>query len=309
MLIERLCKQTGLTRSQIDRYAETASKRYKTYPIDKRDGTERLISQPSREIKAIQRWLIRVVFRAFPVHQAATAYSKGSSIRANANRHVESNFTLRVDFEDFFPSFSSGDVQKFLRAMNDEAGLGLSDDDILFSTRIVSRFDALTIGAPSSPILTNTMMFAFDEQLALWSAERNVVYTRYADDIFLSSRGPDSLADAMKAVLVFSKDHAFGNLRINNDKTVFLTRRARRSVTGLVITPDRKISIGRERKRQLKTLMYLQTIGMLDVEKLAYLRGMLAFISDVEPTFRESLSRKFGNETLDNVEGRKSAVG
>lgn len=302
MLIERICNQTGLTQSQIDHYAETASKRYKTYPIAKRDGSNRLISQPSREIKAIQRWLIRVLLRKLPVHSTATAYAKGSSIRGNAERHVGSNFTLRVDFKDFFPSFSSEDVANFLGKMNVAMNLELTAEDISFSSRIFSRHGKLTIGAPSSPILTNTMMYEFDEKMSQWATERGVVYSRYADDMFLSSRHPENLADGMKAVAECSKEHEFGDLRINDRKTVFLSRRARRVITGLVITSDRKISIGRERKRHLKTLVYLQKLGKLDADKLSYLRGMLAFVADVEPTFRSALSQKFGGELLTAIE-------
>lgn len=302
MLIERLCKQAGLTRSQLDSYAKTASKRYKTFPIAKRDGTARLISQPSREIKAIQRWLNRVVFRKFPVHPSATAYAKGSSIRENAERHVGSNFTLRVDFKDFFPSFSAGDVSKFIHDKNNSMNMEMSDEDIDFIVNIVSRFGVLTIGAPSSPILTNTMMYSFDDLINQWAVERDCVYTRYADDIFLSSRRPENLAGGAEAVARFSKSHEYGSLNVKPEKTVFLSRRARRTVTGLVITTDRKISIGRDRKREIKGLIYLQKLGVLEVGKLSYLRGMLAFVADVEPAFRDALSRKFGGDLLSAIE-------
>lgn len=306
MLIERLCKQTGLAASQIERYAETASKRYKTFPIDKRDGSQRLISQPSKEIKALQRWLIRVVFQIFPIHAVSTAYSKGSSIRGNAIRHIESNFTLRMDFKDFFPSFSSEGIEKFLKRMNQDMDIGLSERDISFATRVSTRYGALTVGAPSSPILTNAMMYTFDEKLATWAVERDVTCTRYADDIFLSARKPEALGEAGKIVAKLAKEHPYADLHINNEKTTFLSRRNRRSITGLIVTPSREISIGRGRKRKLKTMIYLYGRGELDAEARQYLQGMLAFVSDVEPTFRDALLRKFGSEALQVIEERAS---
>jgi hypothetical protein len=65
---------------------------------------------------------------------------------------------------------------------------------------------------------------------------------------------------------------------------------------------DRKISIGRERKRQLKTMIHLQGLGKLEMEKLSYLRGMLAFVADVEPAFRQALVLKFGGELMTAIE-------
>ncbi|MCG9915757.1 MAG: retron St85 family RNA-directed DNA polymerase [Phenylobacterium sp.] len=301
MLIDRLCKQTGLTRAQIDRYAETASNRYKTYSILKRNGNERIISQPSREIKALQRWLVRVLFQHFPVHQSATAYAKGSSIRINAERHVDSNYTLRVDFQDFFSSFRSEDVGRFLSVSNQKLNFDIRLEDISIITKIVSRHGRLTVGAPSSPMLTNIMMYDFDYHLNKWACERDVVYTRYADDIFLSAMKGEHLNGAMGSISSFASDFVLADIKINSQKTVFLSRKARRSITGLVITTDRDVSIGRDRKRKIKSLIYLQKMGILENSKLSYLRGMLSFISDVEPEFYETLSRKFGDSFVSAI--------
>ena len=94
MLLEQLQIQTGLSEKQIERYASTASKRYKSYTIPKRTGGVRVIHQPSQAIKALQRWLVHTLIRHFPIHECATAYSKGASIKENALAHVRSNFTL-----------------------------------------------------------------------------------------------------------------------------------------------------------------------------------------------------------------------
>jgi len=103
MLVEALQTQSGLSRKQLNWFATTASKRYKVYQIPKQNGTFRTIEQPSQEIKAIQRWIILYLIKKLPIHDSATAYKDGSSIRQNAIRHASSQFTLHVDFKDFFP--------------------------------------------------------------------------------------------------------------------------------------------------------------------------------------------------------------
>ncbi len=302
MLLERLKKQSGLSDSQLERLAATASKRYKVYQIPKRTGGARTIEQPTQEIKAIQRWLVRALIGRFPVHSCATAYKNGASIRENAFRHAKSNFTLRVDFKSFFPSFSAEHVERFLREKSTAYNIEISAGDIYFARRIVCRREALTIGAPSSPGLTNAMMCDFDTAVSSWCLGQECVYTRYADDIFISTQQPGLLNDALSVVIDCAEQYRFATLVLNNEKTAFLSRKYRRSITGIVITTARDVSIGRDRKARLKSEIYRYAEGRLSAEQLERVRGMLAFARDVEPTFYATVIRKYGRATIEGIE-------
>lgn len=301
MLLERLEKHTGLSGRKLEWYAATASKRYKVYTIPKRTTGFRTIEHPSREIKAIQRWLNRALIRRFPVHSGATAYSKGSSIKDNAARHANSSFTLHADFEAFFPSFDGSHVEKFVLEKMDHYKIELSTEDITFFRRMVCRHNVLTIGAPSSPILTNAMMYDFDAAVSNWCASRNLIYSRYADDLFISSNEPNALSDALVMIENCASNYRFARLRLNHKKTAFLSRRYRRAITGIVITPTHELSIGRDRKLSIKSDVYKYQQGCLPRGDLPRVRGMISFVRDVEPTFYETLIRKYGTKTLDNL--------
>lgn len=303
MLLERLQKHTGLPRSLLERYAETASKRYRVYEIDKRDGTKRKIEHPSREIKALQRWLIRTLIRKMPVHDAATAYSKGASIRANAERHVRSRYTVRLDFEDFFPSFRGSGVVAYLMQTDRDPEMVLSPDDLAFIRRIVCRHDVLTIGAPTSPGLTNAMMYEFDTTLSDWCAAKELIYTRYADDLFISASVPGALEEVEAKAMKLAAKFPYAELALNREKTAHLSRKYRRSITGLVITPEQKLSIGRDRKVRLKSDVYAYSKGRLQPEDRSRVAGLIAFVRDVEPAFYETLLRKYGSETIEGLQG------
>lgn len=309
MLLESLEKQTGLSRTKLQWYAQTASARYKIYQIPKRTSGFRTIEQPSKQIKAIQRWLNATLISRFPVHGCATAYSSGSSIRENASRHVQTNFTLRADFADFFPSFQSVHVDNFLRQVSAREGISLNEADISFVRQVVCRHDALTIGAPSSPLLTNAMMFEFDLSLWNWCAERGMTYSRYADDLFVSTREPGVLSQALVQIRHLSSGYRFASLRANNAKTAFLSRRYRRSITGLVVTPMRTLSIGREKKTRLKSDIYAFKQQRLAIDEWKRVCGMLAFVSDVEPDFYQTLLRKYGTETIESLKSLRSVGG
>ena len=298
MLIEKISKQTGISELKLIKLAQTASKRYKIYSIPKRNGGQRIIHHPSRQLKAIQRWINAFLFDGMAVHSDATAYRKETNIRQNAIRHAGTNYTLHLDFENFFPSFEIEGINGFLQEKNIERSLGLSNDDILFVCLIVCRYDALTIGAPTSPALTNAMMFDFDSALSKFCSEKNFVMTRYADDIHVSSYKHGLLNEAYDHVRFLADSQKFVSLRLNHKKTAFLSKRYRRQITGLVVTPDREISIGRGNKRKIKSLVFQFINDEISIEDLVFLKGYLSFVSDVDRRFYESLEKKYGSKCM-----------
>lgn len=293
MLLEALAARAKVPVDVLEGLAASASKRYKVYPIPKRDGSMRLISHPSRSLKAIQRWLSRNLLQNAPVHSAATAYEKGQSIRENALRHAGSSFTTRLDFKDFFPSFNSSSVRMFLDDLNADCSLGLPSSDIIFATRIFCKGSALAIGAPSSPKLTNAMMFKFDRNIYEYSQGRGVIYTRYADDLYISAFNSECIRDVEEYIRNVVSNHDCPKLFLKEEKTLHLSKRGHRSVTGLVITPSGKVSLGRQRKREIKTLVYKALQNSLNPVERGRLAGLIAFAHDIEPNFIGSLSQKF----------------
>jgi RNA-directed DNA polymerase len=293
MLREFLAEKAGISATRLDFLEKNASRMYKTYTIPKRNGDKRTISQPTPEIKAIQRWLVRSIFLRMPTSESATAYRPGSSIILNAMRHRETAFTLHLDFEHFFPSFSYTNVVKYL---SDKTKLG--QRDIEFTSLIVSRNGNLTIGAPSSPAITNVLMYNFDESLSAWCRERNFVYTRYADDINISTSEPGVLRSAEKRVREIIDGYPYGALKLNEEKTAYLSKRYMRKITGIVVTTEGGTSIGRARKREIKSLTHLYMTGKLSEQENARLSGLLAFVNDADPHFLTALKSKYGHEVV-----------
>ena len=109
MLLRLLVSETGLSEIDVLRIVRNAPIRYKTYLIPKRGDGFRSISQPARELKALQRVLLQEVLAKLPVHPSATAYREGKSIRDNALAHVGGGPIMKFDFKDFFPSIKARD--------------------------------------------------------------------------------------------------------------------------------------------------------------------------------------------------------
>jgi retron-type reverse transcriptase len=296
VILEELSRETSLTPYYLLLLARTASHRYKIYPIKKKTGGERIIQHPSRELKLIQSWLVDHVLSRFPVHPAAFAYVKHRGIREHANLHRGNNYILKVDCKEFFPSITSADVHLLLQRNANCLTSPLTEEDRAFIAMIVCRNGRLTIGAPSSPAVSNAVMYDFDERWSSWS--ESVVYSRYADDLFFSTNTPNLLATLLSGLRQDLAAMVSPRLKINERKTVFSSRKRKRLITGLVLGSDGAVSLGRARKRYVKSLIHRYLLGLLDTEQSAYLRGFLAYASGVDARFIEALARKFGAEAL-----------
>src|SRR5689334_6653039 len=61
----------------------------------------------------------------------------------------------------------------------------------------------------------------------------------------------------------------------------------------LVLTSDKKISIGRKKKRVLKSLVLKLKYDHLRPNEIAHLRGWISYLRSVEPAFVSSLEGKY----------------
>jgi RNA-directed DNA polymerase len=297
-----MATQLALTPPFLLKLAASASHRYKEYKIPKKTGGERTIHHPAREIKLLQYWLLRNLVVNLPVHPLATAYRKESSIRENAALHVANNYILRVDFNDFFHSLKGSDVVSVLAANRQRlADEVLTDLDIRLTRQIVCRLDCLTIGAPTSPVLSNAIMFEFDVRWSEMARTEDVTYSRYADDLYFSTNRPNVLESVLERLRESLRAQRAPTLTINDRKTSFSSRKRRRLAAGLVLTSDRKISIGRKKKRRLKALVNNLKRRQLPMEQMAHLRGWIAYLGSVEPAFVTALEKKYDLDFKSNI--------
>lgn len=288
---------------ELDQLIKTAPLRYKEYLIPKKTpGEFRTIAQPTPEVKLLQRWLMSVVLKDFEIHGAATAYRKGRGLAENARPHLKSRFMLKLDFQNFFPSIVSSDLVNYLKVLGWK-----NPDDLKLLENLLFKFNRrkkrleLSIGAPSSPMVSNFLLFSFDATVDEYCREREIVYTRYADDLTFSTNRPNTLRACQAFVVDTLANTESPLLRLNNTKVVETSKKYGRRVTGLTLTSDNRISIGRNKKRELRVLIYRHTKKLLTPDELETLRGYLAFLKSVEPEHLERLCQSFGEATMSSL--------
>jgi RNA-directed DNA polymerase len=305
-LLDELVDYVGLSRSDLLRVINTAPVRYKTYEIPKRNGGVRVIAQPSKELKAIQRYILENKLRKLPMHRSALAYEPKTSIYKNAYIHRNSEYLLKLDFKDFFPSIRVKDWRAYYSKC-DRRLFEQSDFDyyakILFWSAGKKSLKpiCLSIGAPTSPTLSNALMKEFDEYVFNISQLNNTSYSRYADDIFISGSVATSINIVESLLYSYVRDLKSPNLSFNKEKRVFVGKGSRRTVTGLNITPNQTLSIGRSRKRMISSLVHRHTLGELNEDETEMLKGFLSFALANEPEFIERLRNKYTEQIISRI--------
>lgn len=302
-LVRLLISESGLNERDVRAIIATAPHRYKTYEIPKRNGGFRQISQPARELKVLQSILIQEILSPLPVHTGAKAYRQRISIRDNAAAHAGNGPILKFDFANFFPSIVAKDWISYCtkhHIFTDEEDTHLSAN-ILFWRYPSGSVLRLAIGAPSSPLLSNVLMFDFDEIISQAVAKDHITYTRYADDLTFSAKRAGNLRDVETTLRRVIREVRSPNLKLNEEKTIFATKRYKRVVTGLVLADDGKVSLGRDRKRLIRAALHHYVSGKLDLQGQARLAGLLAFVNAVEPEFLEILKERYGSAAMNRL--------
>jgi len=303
-LINEMQDSLGVSVSQINRLINRAPYTYKVYTIPKRSGGTRVIAQPAKETKFIQYWLINNIFRKLPVHECSMAYTEGSSIKKNATVHKGNSFITKFDFKDFFTSIKSDDL--IMHISKHLEGKFCSDDikDIARISCIKHKEKnelCLSVGAPSSPVLSNAIMFEFDCKVFTWCSCHNFTYTRYADDLTFSTNIKGISNKIEPTIREISRGIEYPRLEFNDKKTTHLSRKFQRRVTGLIINNEGNISLGRGRKRKISALIHKFSLNLLSESDTYNLQGLLGFAKDIEPLFLSRMRIKYSSELVDNI--------
>lgn len=308
-ILDQMAESYGVSTQFLQsRFVNKTDHLYKTYRIEKKykkydngdSRNYRVINHPSKQLKQLHFWLNENLFRQMEVHDAVYSYRKNRSILDAALLHIHNKHFLKLDFSDFFPSIKEENVKCFLgRALN------LLPEDLNVVSTLVTFKGALTIGSPCSPVLSNAIMITFDEELSKKCFEHQIVYTRYADDLVFSSKKQKNLHIIEKFIKAFLINFSDIQLTLNTEKTRYLSKNNRVRVLGLTLTSDGNVSLGRDKKREIRQMVYQWKINTLqaderftELEKRMYLKGYLSFMSYIEPKFVEMLKEKYGSEVF-----------
>ena len=257
-------------------------KHYHNVFIPKSDGTKRKLSVPDLILKNVQRSIVDNILAYYPISKYATAYKVGSSVQKNARPHINKKKILKLDIEGFFDNITYSRVKDVV-FYEDK----FSEPIRILLTMLCYYRESLPQGAPTSPAITNIIMYDFDERIGAYCSERGIAYTRYCDDMTFSGE-----FDEKEIITLVREELRKLGLFLKNRKTALINNSKRQTVTGIVV--NEKINITKEYKKKIRQeIYYIEKFGLENHAKnqgitdvngyLVSLQGRIAFVIQTCP--------------------------
>ena len=242
--LSSLERDLGISAKTLYAVSNNISKHYHKVKLPKKGGGYRNLSVPDDILKAIQRQISEVLLIHMPVSRYAKAYRFGSSTLRNAKHHVGKQVVLKLDILHFFDSIRYSTVKD--KVFPEEI---YAEPLRILLTMLCYHKDALPQGAPSSPAITNIILYEFDELIGQWCRKRGIAYTRYCDDMTFS--GDFDSTEMIRFVRLELKKMGF---LLNEQKTRIQRPGQQQTVTGIVV--NEKLSIPADYRRKLRQELY-----------------------------------------------------
>lgn len=182
--ISALALALGITEELLINTSKRADSLYrKAKPIQKPDGSIRQTFDAQPPLKAIQRRIKDRILKRVDFPAYLTGSLSGRDYRTNATLHAGSKITICEDIEGFFPNTSRVRILdiwlNFFRFSEDIANL---------LTDLTTMEGSLPQGAITSSYLANLAFWDLEPRLQAKLVRINVIYSRYVDDISISSK-------------------------------------------------------------------------------------------------------------------------
>lgn len=298
--IEDLADKTRLSVSKLRYISYRSDYLYRVYQVPKKTTGSRTIAQPNRELKSLQAWILRNILDRLTSSPHCKGFERGSSILENALPHLGANYILNIDLENFFPTVKAS------RIFNIFYSIGYNEKISSMLTNICTYKGGLPQGAPSSPKLSNLACYNLDSRLHGYAGANGLVYTRYADDITLSSQTFRKINRANEFVKVVIKSEGY---IINDKKTLIVGTQRQKNITGLVISQN-SVGIGRKKYRFIRSIIY--NLYTTSSDKASYINGYLAFTHSVDKKmydklhqYIDQLNKRFPNNNAHTLLAKK----
>lgn len=304
-----------------------ANKCYTTFLMRKKSNPRkfRTINAPSEDLskalRNLKELLDSMMIRSH--HASAFAYIEHRSIVDAVKKHQkwESHWYSHFDFSDFFGSTTLDFLLSQMEMIypfhfilqNPEGKAELTK-----ALQLCFLDGGLPQGTPISPWITNMMMIPFDHivtntltefQFPNTDRTERFVYTRYADDIIVSSRGTFNVKEIENFIqnTLFSMNAPFA---LNPEKTHYGSRAGANWNLGLMVNKDNEITVGHKKKKELEAMLTNYILDRAngnpwDLDDIYALQGKIAYFRSIEAAKIERLiqqyNKKFNTDVLSTI--------
>ena len=276
---------------------------YRKFKIQKKNGNYREISEPLPSLKEIQYFILREILYKQKVSRYCKSYIPKKKFREYLKYHTNEKQVLTLFIVYFFPSIN------FENIFNYFAEIGYSKDVAFYLSNLCTysikakkgekvdytkRF--LPQGAPTSPYLSNLVLIKFDDAVANYCRDKQIKYTRYADDMAFSGKQieKDNLVQFVEQELTKI------GLKLNKEKTNFMKQNVRQIISGVIV--NKKLQLPKNERNNIRKKMYfISKYGLENHQKntnekrdyyLLHLLGKIQYGLTLNPEDKELIKYK-----------------
>lgn len=277
--IEHLSEHLSLTKQML--YFLTYQKRYcyREKEILKKDKTIRFLYVPCLSLKVIQKWILTEILEKINVSGQAMAFVPGKNgLKENAEFHKKNIFLLEMDITNFFGTITEKQVFKLF------CNIGYGSKVAAVLTNLCTFEGVLPQGAVTSPYIANLVCYHLDARLNGYCSRKDIVYTRYADDLTFSSNNRILLNRVEKFVKYIVTEEGFN---INEKKTRYLSNDVKKTVTGITINNE-EVHVDKQFKRIIRSQIY-NSIKTKNYDVNNQIQGKIAYVNSIENGYQEKI--------------------
>jgi len=215
----------GMSASDLLTLSKRADSLYRlAKSITKPDGSMRNTYDALEPLKEIHRRIKNQILDhvSFPAY--LTGSIKGCDYKTNAALHAHARIVINEDISGFFPSTSADRVFNVWHEF-----FGFSEAVAQCLTKLTTRQGELPQGAITSSFLANLVFWQDEPILQARFAAQGLVYSRYVDDIAISSKSflsDEGKSDVIRHVYGMLLKHGYQPKRAKHEITTSATRMA-----------------------------------------------------------------------------------
>lgn len=286
--------------------ASEVAKHYETFYIPKKSGGMRRIDAPDEELKQYLRELKTFFETSLNIlpNEAAHAYVKERSTVTAIKKHQEnkSNWFLKLDMKNFFPAHNK---EYILNTLKDIYPMALLIKNEEWKSRLSEALDyallnnSLPQGTPLSPTLTNILMVPIDYEIQklCWDLKKYVMYTRYADDLLISSPYEFDYKDVQAKISKILQKHK-APFKLNAEKTRYGSKSGSNWNLGIMLNKDNRMTIGNKRNQRFRAALFNAFMDYThnkqwDVESKQVLLGEISYYKAIDPEYTNRTIKKY----------------
>ncbi|MBY0266796.1 MAG: reverse transcriptase family protein [Burkholderiales bacterium] len=257
-------------------------------PQVKKNGGVRYVFDTKPPLKPLLKKINSIFFRRTHFPPYLTGSIAGRDFIANVEVHKGARVVITEDIAQFFDCITEQHVYRIWREF-----FRFSDEIADLLTHLMTKDGRVFQGTPTSSYLANLAFWDFEPQLVNRLAARGIRYSRYVDDISISTT--NDLSDSEKRWVV-AQIYAMigrGGFKPQRSKHQYLSSARPITIMGLNANSSRAPTITRRERSRIRALIF-------QLEQ-RFASG------ETGPEFRQSLSHAIGKvgrlKRLHKVEG------